>query len=288
MAGAGESESRRNGDMRSRDKQIRAQIIGYVLILLLARCSVELQHDLSEDQANEILVILQSNGVLAEKVQTGNDQNKTYALSVTRAQAQKAWQILKENDLPGRSEKGIEDIFTKNSLIPTATEERALYLEALQGELARTLKTMDGVINARVHIVLPEDSLFGEEVTQSKPKAAIFIKYTFRRDGSFPFKHNEIKSLVAGSVKGLETKDVEVIAKEINVWRIDTKYELVVFGPLKMTKESLPVLRLTGAVFAFLFLLLGVIIFIQTVQNHRLRNKIKSIQALHASREVRK
>lgn len=256
-------------------------IIGSSLIAMLAGCSVELQHDLTEDQANEILVTLQSNGLHAKKIQKGNDQNKTYAIVVSGSHAQKAWQILKDNDLPSRTEKGIDDIFGKNSLIPTATEEKALYLKALQGELAKTLRTIDGVINARVHVVLPEDTLIIEEQVPSKPKAAVFIKYALRKDASLPFKEYEIKSIIANSVKGLETKDVEVVAKEINGPQIENNYEIVSFGALKVTKDSVNILRIASLLIGLVFIIFGIIIFILTAQISRLRQLWGLIPAVH-------
>ena len=45
---------------------------------------------------------------------------------------------------------GFGEIFGKGSLVPTPTEERALYVEALSGELARTLESVEGVTSARV------------------------------------------------------------------------------------------------------------------------------------------
>ena len=55
----------------------------------------------------------------------------------------------------------IEDItkrFLKAGLIPTSGEERAKFLAALEGEIEKQLKLIDGILDVQVQIVLPEES----------------------------------------------------------------------------------------------------------------------------------
>jgi len=52
------------------------------------------------------------------------------------------------------------EIFDKQGLGATEQSQRVSYQRALQGELARTIGTLDGVRQARVHLVMPDSSLF--------------------------------------------------------------------------------------------------------------------------------
>ena len=74
--------------------------------------------------------------------------------------ASRAQRLLSERELPRPRPPGFGEVFGKGSLVPTPTEEHALYLHALAGELARSLEAIDGVVGARVHLGLPRPDPF--------------------------------------------------------------------------------------------------------------------------------
>ncbi|MCE4861265.1 EscJ/YscJ/HrcJ family type III secretion inner membrane ring protein, partial [Campylobacter jejuni] len=78
-------------------------------------------------------------------------------------------------------------------------EERARYIYALSQELTNTLSQMDGVLAARVHVVLPERGGVGENTTPST--AAVFIKHQagYNLDALQP----QIRKLVTHAIPGL-------------------------------------------------------------------------------------
>ncbi|OGF65753.1 MAG: EscJ/YscJ/HrcJ family type III secretion inner membrane ring protein [Candidatus Fischerbacteria bacterium RBG_13_37_8] len=240
-----------------------------ITCLMFTGCSVHLQDGLNEDQANEIVVTLRSHGIPAEKIQTGTGQKKQYAVTVVKSKATEAWEMMKENDLPAEAEKGFDEIYGKGSLVPSATEEQALFLKGLQGEIAETIRTIDGVVRARVHVVLPAESLFGDEKEREQPKAAVFIKYVLRGDKSLPFKESELKALVAGSIKGLQTKDVEVMVQEISAFKENQLYEPVRFGPFTISRNSVRDMKIMIGFISIVVIVLGMIIFIQAQQLRR-------------------
>ncbi len=80
-------------------------------------------------------------------------------------------------------------------------------LRALEGELARTIKSVDNIKNARVHIVMPKREMFSRE--EQQPKASVIIKTKF---GTISSKEvMSIQKLVSASVPKLEAKDVSII-----------------------------------------------------------------------------
>ena len=97
-------------------------------------------------------------------------------------------------------------IFRKEGLVSSPLEERARYIYALSQELANTLSQMDGVITARVHVVLPERGGVGEEATPST--AAVFIKTQpgYALDALLP----QIRRLVIHAIPGLSEDKVSV------------------------------------------------------------------------------
>jgi len=90
----------------------------------------------------------------------------------------------------------------------TEFERRMNRLRALQGELTRTIRQVEGVEDARVHIVLPEESLF---ISQRQPaSAAVLVRMKPGRTLSAE-QVAAITYLVAGSVEGLEPEAVTIV-----------------------------------------------------------------------------
>ncbi|HEY3315726.1 MAG TPA: flagellar basal-body MS-ring/collar protein FliF [Bacillota bacterium] len=109
--------------------------------------------------------------------------------------------------LPSGGVVGFE-IIDKTQLGATDFERRVNYIRALQGELTRTITQVAEVEEARVHIVLPEQSYF---VTMAKPAtAAVFLKV---KPGVTLDKSQiqGIVNLISRSVEGLKAEDVSVI-----------------------------------------------------------------------------
>lgn len=106
-----------------------------------------------------------------------------------------------------RGTKGFE-IFDDSKLGVTDFQNKINYLQALQGELTRTIEKIDAVESARVHIVLPEDSLYKKN--EKPATASILLKLKDGKD----LDKKEIKgivNLVAHSVQGLQAENVTII-----------------------------------------------------------------------------
>ncbi len=187
-----------------------------LMCLALSSCGgTELASGLNENEAQEALVTLQQYGVAAEKVRFGEGKDATWSLMVPTSQMTMAGQILEQYELPRKRPSGFSEVFSQAGLIPTAMEEKAKYLLALQGELSRTFETVDRVVSARVHIVLPENNPLAEEQS-AKATASVFIKY---RGENLPLTPEEIKQMVSHSVDGLEPDQVAVVLKPLIINR---------------------------------------------------------------------
>lgn len=114
---------------------------------------------------------------------------------------------LASEGLPQGGGAGFE-LLDKRSFGMTEFMQRLNYRRALQGELARTIMQLSAVQNARVHIVLPEKSLFVEH--QEKPTASVVLKLTPGRRLSVD-QVRGIAHLVGSSVEGLVPENVTVV-----------------------------------------------------------------------------
>jgi len=171
------------------------------MIGLLCACSkvVTLQSGLSDSDANEIVLVLNRQGIAVEKVRAKEGVD----LLVDETEVSRATAAMNAAGLPRRNIASLGDVFKKEGMISTPLEERVRYLHGLSEELGYTLMQFDNVIAARVHVVLPERIAPGEPVQPSS--AAVFIKYRppMDEDAVIP----RVKRLVAGSIPGLFSED---------------------------------------------------------------------------------
>jgi flagellar M-ring protein FliF len=115
------------------------------------------------------------------------------------------------------------ELFDKDSWNMSRFAQEINYRRALEGELARTIMSVDEVERARIHLVLPERSpFFGAE--EARPKASVILK--MRGSGRMqPAQVKGIVHLVSGSIEGLQPDDVSVIDTEGNLLTGTNKQE---------------------------------------------------------------
>lgn len=99
------------------------------------------------------------------------------------------------------------EIFDKMSWGQTEFDEKVAYQRGLEGELERTIKTLSDVESARVHLVMPTESVFLDR--QRDAKASVILK--LKRGGISKSAVLAIERLVSGAVDGLKPEDVAVI-----------------------------------------------------------------------------
>lgn len=110
-------------------------------------------------------------------------------------------------DMPIKGTVGFE-LFNKADLGLTDFAQKINYQRALQGELERTIMTLDGVDTARVHLSLGEDRLFRDD--QVAPKASVTIRMAKGAHLSEGFAQG-VRRLVAAAVPKLEPADVVIL-----------------------------------------------------------------------------
>ena len=131
-------------------------------------------------------------------------------IDVPRAQVYETRLSLAAEGIPKGSGVGFE-IFDHQNLGTTEFIQKIDYQRALQGELARTINGMSQVLETRVHLVLPVDSLFKDD--QKPATAAIVLK--LRPGGSINNKELQgIVHLVAASVRALQEDHISVMSTD--------------------------------------------------------------------------
>jgi type III secretion protein J len=246
-----------------------ARAAGLTLIVLAASaCSTNILHGIDERAANDAARVLERAGIGAEKVpdETGGGAGSSahFTLRVARGDGARALDLLRALGLPREARHGFAETYGQPSLIPTASEERARYVDALAGEIERTLETVDGVVSARVHLVLEEaDPLAADAKPRTAARAAVLLA---TRPGHSPIAREDVQRLVAGSVAGLDAGAVAVVLTAAPATAEDGP-ALAPLGPLRVTAGSRTLL--VGALAAGI-VLLGVLAALLLVTARRL------------------
>ncbi|MEM6626215.1 MAG: flagellar basal-body MS-ring/collar protein FliF [Pseudomonadota bacterium] len=132
------------------------------------------------------------------------------SIFVDRARVLDARMMLSEDGLPTRGSVGYE-IFDKTETLGTTTfVQNVNRIRALEGELARTIASLDIVRAARVHLVLPERRLFERDA--QRPSGSIVLSVAGR--GMSQGQVRAIRNLVASAVPGLEIDRLSVLDDE--------------------------------------------------------------------------
>ncbi len=243
--------------------------------MAVTACSSEIATNLDERQSREVMAALGRAGVAAERV-SGDRAGGTYAVEVPSKDAARAMAVLEAEGLPRPAPKGFATLYGSASMIPTATEEKARYLDALGSEIATHLGRLDGVLDASVIITSPtQDPLAPPEA--EKPKATASVLLRLPADGQAPNEEN-VKALVAGAVENLAADDVKVATTRAPAAPATEGPAFAKVGPFTVARASKAVLTIVLAVALLLIIGLGLWAFIAVRRSADLRRRIEALE----------
>jgi len=127
-------------------------------------------------------------------------------IEVGADQVDKARMEVATKGMPQSGRMGFE-LFDKPNWVGSEFDEKVNYQRAMEGELEHTIGTIAAVRSARVHLVLPKDSLFGDEAKSAKASVVLQLK----RSTMPPEQVEAIRGLVAGAVENLSPEDVTLV-----------------------------------------------------------------------------
>lgn len=175
------------------------------LPLTLAGCGEQdLYSKLSEGEANEVVAALGQADIPASKREAGKEG---WSVAVDPDNFSRSVEVLKAKGLPRDNYASLGQIFEKKGFVSSPVEERARLMYGLSQELSRTVSEIDGVVEARVHLAIPEADPLSDKVKPSS--AAVFVKYQPGFD--LRAETGAIKALVTNSIEGLSYDRVSVV-----------------------------------------------------------------------------
>jgi flagellar M-ring protein FliF len=178
-------------------------LIGFFSFLMVQMTTpqmVPLFTDLSMDDSSAIIKDLERQAIDYELKSDGT------IVMVPKDKVARLRMKLAESGLPKGGGVGYEIFDKSDALGATSFIQNINHLRALEGELARTIRGLDRVQAARVHLVLPERPLFSRDKVEATASVVLKVRGTLE-----PQQVRAIRHLVATAVNGMKPERVSVI-----------------------------------------------------------------------------
>ena len=184
---------------------MKIPILAVCAALLLAGCDKEatLHSGLGERQANLVMAALLDAGITCRKTP---GEEGTWNVLCSEAKFAQAVNLLERQGLPREPRQGIGEVFKKTGMISSPSEERIRFMDALAQDIARTISMIEGVVDARVHVVLPENDPFARNTLPSSAAVAIRSRWNADITDLVP----SVKALVKNAIEGLQYEKIQV------------------------------------------------------------------------------
>jgi flagellar M-ring protein FliF len=173
---------------------------GFVIMRVTQPQMTTLFTDLSFEDSSGIIKDLERQGIPFEM------RNEGSIILVPKDKVTRLRMKLAEGGLPKGGSVGYEIFDKSDALGTTSFVQNINHLRALEGELARTIRAIDRIQAARVHLVLPERPLFSRDTPE--PSASIVVRV---RGALEPQQIRAIRHVVASAVNGLKPQRVSIV-----------------------------------------------------------------------------
>jgi flagellar M-ring protein FliF len=171
---------------------VTAALIGFFAFVIMRVTTPQMTTlftDLSMEDSSSIIKDLERQGIPFEM------RNEGAIILVPKDKVTRLRMKLAEGGLPKGGGVGYEIFDKSDALGTTSFVQNVNHLRALEGELARTIRAIDRIQAARVHLVLPERPLFSRETPE--PSASIVVRVRGTLDAA---QIRAIRHLVASAV----------------------------------------------------------------------------------------
>ena len=210
-------------------------VVAFSLIVTLIIYALQpdyavLYSNMNPEDMNAVLTELDKEGI---KYKVGADGRSVY---VEEGKVRDIRLKLAAKGIPNKGVIGYE-LFDKGTIGLSEFQQRVNFKRAIEGELVRTILRFKNIEDARVHIALPEKSIFLRD--EKEPSASVFIK--LRPGSSISLEQvKAIRNLVSASVENLKPENVVVIddkGRNLTSALEDEGEEAVSNKQLKIRKE---------------------------------------------------
>ena len=182
-------------------------LIGIIIsVILISGCNDEkLLDNLTQEQANQVLSVLQQHNIAAHK--NGN-MKAGYAVTVSSVENTAALSIINQYQLPWAAEVQIANAFPDSALVSSPGAEQARVRSLQEQRLEQSLRIIDQVVNTRVHISYP---YYTNDISGKKPASHIGILISYKGEIDKNIFISQIKNLIKNSIDDIRYENISVV-----------------------------------------------------------------------------
>lgn len=176
-----------------------------LLALILSACNDEkLLFNLTQEQANQVLAVLQQHNISASKEGT---LKAGYTVAVNKSESTAALSIVNRYQLPWSADVQIAQAFPEGALVSSPNAEQTRVLSLQEQRLEQSLRMIAQVVNARVHVSYP--AFNNDSSRSSTSHVGVMITYKGEVDDNLFISH--IKSLIKNSFGDVRYENISVV-----------------------------------------------------------------------------
>ena len=173
-------------------------------LFTLSGCDTELVSNISERQANEIVALLEQNNIDAQKVK---GDKGIFSVRVDKNYMSDSVELLHAYNLPSVDRIEVADQFPADSMVSTPLGEKVRLISSIEQRLGQTIRELDNVTTARVHLSYPIKGDADENPTA--PSASVLIIYANTINEAEYI--DKIKRLIKNSLSTIQYEDISVV-----------------------------------------------------------------------------
>jgi type III secretion system YscJ/HrcJ family lipoprotein len=180
-------------------------LVAALMVLLLAACQQQdLLKGLNQQQANEVIAVMQRHNIATDKIDRGKPG---FSVQVGNADFAAAVDILKVYDLPSRARMEIAEMFPADALVSSPRAEKARLYSAIEQRLEQSLQVMEGITAARVHVSYDLEAGEGTAVRPMHMAALV----VYEQDLVPAVLIGQVKRFLKNSFPGIEYDNISVV-----------------------------------------------------------------------------
>lgn len=173
--------------------------------LMLSACNDEkLLFNLTQEQANQVLAVLQQHNISANKEGT---LKAGYTVAVNKSESTAALSIINQYQLPWSADVQIAQAFPEGALVSSPNAEQARVLSLQEQRLEQSLRMIAQVVNARVHVSYPA---FNNDSGRT-PTGHVGVIITYKGELDDNLFISQVKSLIKNSFDDVRYENISVV-----------------------------------------------------------------------------
>jgi len=191
--------------------QYKTALLGLLIVLIPAGCTSTVRENLDREEARTQVLLLEEYGIRARSVQSGRTSKSGWTVEVPSSREKQARSILASLKMPVSSSRPHQDKQAGSILFPEPGEKRMFRERHLSSQIEETLQSIPGVLDAKVHINLPETDkglFYDQPDSGASASASVLLRHVGE---TAPLSEEQVNRIIRGTAGKAFNEKVETI-----------------------------------------------------------------------------